>query len=492
VTSVNDSLLSWLVELSKIDLATLTEAERVTVSQAIEEYERQRDALDPVNFATNVLDIKPWSKQSEILRAVDRYARVAVRSGHKIGKSTSAAILALWWMHRWPDGRVVMTAPTGRQVRIVLWREVTRLYRRARTPLGGELHKVPDQGLQYEDGREIVGFATDEPERIAGVSGAHVLYIVDEGSGVDEVIYEAIEGNRAGGAKLVVFGNPTQTSGTFYNAFTSAKDKWHTIHVSSEDSPNVTGECEIPGLATPDWVKEKLEEWGENSPLFQVRVSGNFPVQSENSVIGIGLVEAAARRYEDTLPDGPLEIGVDVARYGDDESVIWPCRGNKPLRPTVLNSMDNVEVAGKVMEVVRALRREGERPVVKVDVIGVGSGVCDILKRHRDIMVIEVNVGEAANVLPNGESGYNRLRDQLWFGVKEWLKAGGALPDDAKLHAELLAPKYGFTVTGHVKVESKEDIKKRLKRSPDRADALALAIYKAKKTGAWLYTHLEP
>ncbi len=112
-----------------------------------------------------------------------------------------------------------------------------------------------------------------------------------------------------------------------------------------------------------------------------------------------------------------------------------------------------------------------------VDVIGVGSGVADILRTHKSLEVIDVNVGESANVIIQGQPEYNRLRDQLWFGLKTWIKNGGALPDDGKLHAELLAPMYGFTVDGRLKVESKDDIKKRLKRSPDRADAMALACY---------------
>ncbi len=446
--------------------------------QALDLYEREQASRDPVRFSSEVLRITPWSKQAEILHAVEAYPRVAVRSGHKVGKSTSAAILALWWMHRWDDGRVVMTAPTGRQVRIVLWREVARLYRRAGgvAVLGGELHKVPDQGLQYADGREIVGFSTDEPERIAGVSGAHVLYIVDEGSGIEETIYEAIEGNRAGGAKLVVFGNPTQTAGTFYDAFTVAKDRWHCIHVSSEHSPNVTGECSIAGLATPEWVAEKLEEWGEESPLFQVRVRGNFPTQSENQVIGLQLVEGALSRYDDAEGQGVLEIGVDPARFGDDETAIQPVRGTKAYPPTIVRSMDTVQVAGKVLEIARSMRMPGEVPRLKVDVIGVGAGVADHLRQHRDMSVLDVNVGESATVSIPGEPGYARLRDQIWFGLKAWLATGG-IPDDGKLQADMLAPQYGFTVDGRIKVDSKDDIKKRLKRSPDRADALALAVY---------------
>jgi phage terminase large subunit len=474
--------ISWLKRLSELDFETLTEDERLVIAQAIAQYEM----ADPVVFAERRLGIRPWSRQSEILRAVAQYPRVAVRSGHKIGKSNSAAILALWWVCLYPDGKVIITAPTDRQVQGVIWKEIRRLYRTASPPIGGQLHRVADPGLQFDDGvREIRGFSTNEPEKIAGFSG-NILYIVDEGSGVDEQIYEVIEGSRAGGAKLVVFGNPTQTSGTFFEAFTSAKDAWHTIHVSSEDSPNITGECEIPGLAVREWMEEKLREWGEDSPLYQVRVRGNFPLQAENAVIGIGLVEEASKRWAEMPEDGPLTIGVDVARFGDDETVIQPVRGKKALKPITLNSMDTVQVAGRVAQVVREMRRDGEFPQVKVDVIGVGAGVADYLRALEGLeaVIVDVNVGEASTVSAPDEPEYARLRDQVWFMLKAWLKNGGAIPDDGKLHAELLAPLYGFTVDGKLKVEPKEETKKRIKRSPDRADALCLAAYPGRLT-AW-------
>lgn len=435
----------------------------------------RRLTADPVDFASAVLNLRPWSKQAHILRQVATHDRVAVRSGHKVGKSTLAAVAALWFPHAFRGGRVVMTAPTARQVRIVLWREVRRLYQRSSLPLGGKMNQLPELGFQAPGGGEVLGFSTDEPEKIAGVSGEHVLYIVDEGSGVDDEIFEAIEGSRAGGAKLLVLGNPTRTSGAFYRAFTSEAASWIALHVSSEHSPNITGEVSIPGLATSAWVDEKRTDWGEESPLFQVRVRGNFPMQAENSVIGLGLVEAARQRYEDVEDGGLLRIGVDVARFGDDESVIWPVRDVRALRPSVLKGEDVVQVAGKVMEVV-AIERRGIEPVrIQVDVIGIGAGVADILRNRHDegITVVDINAGGSAT-----DDAYARVRDEMWFQLKDWLKDGAGIPDDGMLHQELLAPTYSFLPTQKIKVESKDELKKRLSgRSTDRADALALAIY---------------
>jgi phage terminase large subunit len=430
---------------------------------------------DPVNFSTAVLNLPPWSKQADVMRAIASHDRVAVRSGHKVGKSTLSAAVALWWVHRHPGGRVVMTAPTSRQVRIVLWREVRRLYRGASIPLGGKMNQLPELGYQLPDGGEILGFSTDEPEKIAGVSGANILYIVDEGSGVADDIFEAIEGSRAGGAKIFVPGNPTRTSGAFYRAFTSEAASWKAMHISSEHSPNITGEAKIPGLATPEWVAEKLNDWGEESPLFQVRVRGNFPMQSENSVISLGLVEAARLRYDDVPNTGMLRIGVDVARFGADETVIWPVRDLKAGRPTVLKSFDTVAVAGKVVEVMMAERRGDERVCVQVDSVGVGGGVADLLRSvtRRGVEVVDVDAGSSSS-----DETYARVRDEMWFQLKTWLQGGAGIPDDGMLHQELLTPTYSFLPTQRIKVESKDEIKKRLSgRSTDRADALALAIY---------------
>jgi hypothetical protein len=425
---------------------------------------------------------------------------VAVRSGHKVGKSTSAVILALWWVCTRPRARVIMTSSTGRQVRAILWKELRRVYSSTRAKLGGELHKVPDAGLQYEDGREVVGFSTNEPEKMAGFSGPNILFILDEASGIPADIFEAIEGNRAGGARLVMFSNPTQTVGEFYEAFHSKRHLYRCIRVSSEETPNAQGDgLPIPGLATKAWIEEKKEEWGEDSPIYAVRVRGDFPRSGTNNVVSIVLLEQAVERwrslhdedlddeerYQFPAPDDEgLHLGVDVAREGDDESAVAPRRGFEMLPLRTFRGLDGPDLAGKVLEIALELRRPGEKVFAKVDVIGVGSSCFDALRRiakepGRDwLVIVPVNVAEAATIEPKKDDpGYYNLRTQLWFLLLAWLKAGGVLPDDGKLAGELAAPTYGFDLRGRRQLESKNDTKKRLGRSPDRADAVVLAIY---------------
>ena len=436
---------------------------------------------DPARFGREALGIKRlWSRQREILAKVSANNRVAVRSGHKISKSTSAVILALWFVTTRPRARVVMTSASYRQVRDILWKELRRIAGEAPIPIGGKLATDPDTGLQLRDGREIVGLSTNEPERIAGYSGPEMLFILDEASGIDEAVFEALEGNRAGGARIVLFSNPTQTSGTFFDAFHSKSEFWTTIHVSSEETPNVTGlEEPIPGLATADWVDEKRREWGENSALYAVRVRGDFPTQGDKAVIALTYVVQAVARWADEPDDqGPLVLGVDVARFGDDESVIVPRRGNRVWPARVLTQLDGPNLAGEVLALAREMRRPNERPTVNVDVIGVGASAFDVLARSDEVTANAVNVAEKATA-----EGYHSLRDQLWGATRDWLKAGGAIPDDARLQAELVSPVYAFDAQGRMQVESKQAMKKRLNRSPDRADALALAIYQPLSRG---------
>jgi phage terminase large subunit len=430
-----------------------------------------------------------------VLEACTKHRRVAVRSGHKVGKSTSAVILALWRVVCWARARVIMTSSSGRQVEDVLWKEMTRVYNGSKVDLGGRLHKVPGKGLKYSDGREVIGFSTDKQEKMAGFSGPNMLFIVDEASGVDERIFEAIEGNRAGGASIVMFSNPTQTSGSFYDAFHSKSHLWKRFQISSEESPNIlAGKVLIPGMAEPEWLAEKLDEWGRNSPLFQVRVLGEFPEQGANVVVPLWLVTQAEERWKGLvaaekaaaeagreLPadESTLELGVDPARFGDDESAIAARRGYRAFPIKAFVGLDGVQLAGEVLRVVWALRRPGEVPRVKVDVIGIGASCADQLRYHRDdnglpeVEVVEVNVAERATT-----DEHHRLRDQVWFAIPQWLAEGGALPEDGKLSRDLVAPTYSFDTQGRYEVEPKKETKKRLRNSPNRADALGLCIFR--------------
>lgn len=451
------------------------------MSAAID-YAAVLDALarEPTMFAEHMLTTRLWARQIEILNAVRDHKRVAIRSGHKCGKSTSLAVLALWWAYTHYRARVILTAASYAQVKNVLWKEIRRLYyqaKRAGVPLGGDMHELPDSGLKLAGEAEIIGLSAKDKEKIAGYSGPNMLFIADEASGIPDEVFEAIEGNRAGGARIAMISNPTQTSGYFYDAFHSDRGDWHCIHISSEECA-LLAPIEIgpdTGLATLDWVEEKKRDWGVDDNRYRVRVLGEFASDNDNSMISSAVVDAAIKRWPETTAAGPLRIGVDVARFGNDATAIVWSRGRWASAPTKLTKLDAVDVAGRVMQLVRDLKREAERPSVRVDVTGMGGGVADVLRREQDSIgfeLVEIDAHASATV-----EGYSRMRDQVWGSLKEWLKAGGAIANDRALAGDLTAPLYGFDVRGALKVESKIDLRKRIGRSTDAADALALAVF---------------
>jgi phage terminase large subunit len=454
----------------------------------------------PEDALTNARQTPGWcTYQADIARAVLEHSKVAVRSGHKLGKSLVAVIIAIWWVCTREEGRAVLTAATDRQVRRVLWRELRNVHRRLKkrgVAILPEPKLDPATGCQWPDGREIIGFATKVPENAAGFSGPALLFVLDEGSGIPTEIYEAFAGNMAGGAKLLALSNPTQTTGWFFEAFEVRRDFWHQIHLSIEDSPNYrAGAAVVPGLATRDYEAEIAEAYGKDSAFYQVRVAGNFPKNVPNAVIGLGMVEAAREAWDpEAIPESrTLDIGVDVARFGDDFSAACARRGltlytpaffeREHGIPAAVNGYDSKKVAGMALQVMRSIRQPGERVRIKIDAAGgYGGGVADELRAQKEageldefIEIIEVNV----SVKSAEPEKYPQLRDELWFGGRAWFKAGGAMYPDAKLESELIAPIYAPTAGGQFKVESKAETKKRLGRSPDRADAALLAIYEA-------------
>jgi phage terminase large subunit len=453
---------------------------------------------DPVAFAREVFGIEPWEGQEKILNGVAGHTFVTCRSGHKCGKSTSVALAAWWFACTREGARVIITAPTGRQVKQVVWREIRRLWRLALKR--GNPYGLPEPGLAPENGvalphdSQILGFTAENQEAMAGISAPEMLFVVDEASGVDEAIFEALFGNMAGGAKIVLISNPTQTSGTFFDSHHGKqspddKDDWHRIHISSEDTPNArSGEKLIPGLAEQGWVKMLQRKWGREDPRYQVRVLGNFPTANPNGVIGIGLLELSHDRWDDAqdcVPQGALVLGVDVARFGDDSSVVQPVRGLYGYPPTEVYGYNSIEVAGLTLKTALDLRVGDETITINVDAGGgYGGGVIDQLRASiEERGLINITVNEIHPSAMAWDPQYDLKRDELWFGIRTWLEQGGQLPRHEMLDGELLAPIYTFTIRGSkIKVEPKDEIKKRLGRSPDFADALALALVRQPQT----------
>lgn len=454
----------------------------------------ERAQRDPVWWCENVLRVKPWSKQVEIMQSVRDNPRTAVRSCHGIGKSFTAGQIILWFLNAFAPSIVLSTAPTWRQVEKLVWKEVRASYARATAIDGGlggallpaspELHIVRDQWY-------AAGLSTNDPNKFQGYHEEHILVIVDEAAGVPEDIFEAIEGVLTSEhSRLLLLGNPTSIGGTFHKAFRGAG--YHTIHIGAFDSPNftafgitpedfpgnsweekITGRLPNPKLITPEWAYDKFLKWGPDSPAYQARVLGNFPEAGDDTLIPLAWVEAAQARWLDVEPGEPIEIGCDVARYGSDETVIAIRRGGRVEPLLVYAQKDTMETAG----LVKAAHAETSATAIKVDEIGIGAGVVDRLKELK-CPATGVNVASA----PVEPERFMNLRAELWWNLRERLDPNPrvnpnpiALPPDDQLLADLTNVKYKIDSRGRIQLESKEEIKKRLGRSPDRGDAVVLA-----------------
>ena len=437
-------------------------------------YERWDEHCDsPVQFAQDVLGVELWSKQEEVLEAVRDHPRVAVKSGNGLGKGYCASVAILWFLVCHDPAVVLSTAPTFRQVRHVLWREVHRLYHRAKFSLGG---KLLDTRLEMSEGRFALGLSADSDDEFQGFHSPNMLIVVDEAEGVEEKIYEAIEGIMTSeNCRVLLIGNPTTMDGAFRRVFYEERDLYHTITISALDSPNVKeGKAVIRGLATRRWVEERRKVWGEENPIYQARVLGEFPDEGEDTLIALSLVEAAAHReMEDSDPSGPVVVAVDVARFGSDKSVILRRRGMVVEELQAHRGLDTMKLTGLVVDAINTW----EPDEVVVDEVGIGAGVVDRLKElgHQ---VQGINVGTAAR----DSEHYANLRAEGYWNLRQlFLDGRVGIPQDNELVGQLAGLRYSFNSLGKVLIESKEEMRRRGTPSPDKADALVLAFLSTKR-----------
>ena len=463
--------------------------------------EQSGSALTPLEFATNILGVKLWDKQKEVLNSLVEHRRVAVKSGNGLGKGFCAAVVLLWFMHTHQDSAIALsTAPTFRQVRHILWRQVHRLHRPNSAVLGG---KMLDTRWEFEDDRYAMGLSAENADQFQGFHSPNMLIVVDEAEDVSDEIYEAIEAvMTAADPLLLLIGNPTTVTGAFRRAFYEERQLYHNITISALDSPNVkAGKTLVPGLTSAKWVQERKDTWGEDNPIFKARVLGQFPDQAEDTLISLTDIEAAAQRWIDTpekteeessteslvessgdLPDATeteVVLAVDVARFGSDRSVILRRIGNRVMDIRTFREMDTMQLSGWVAAAIR----ETSPQRVCIDEIGVGAGVVDRLKELGH-PVRGINVARRAQQ----ERLFTNVRAEGYWRLKELFASGDiAIPDDHQLMGELAALRYSFDSQGRVLMESKEAMRQRGLPSPDKADALMLAfVESANKTRLWI------
>ena len=429
----------------------------------------RRYRSDPVLFAREVCQIEPDDWQAELLMAIadPSKRRISVRSGHGVGKSTAVAMAAVWHCCVRIPSKTVVTAPTSAQLFDACFAEMKNVAKRLRPPFNTVLEVKSDRiELKSKPESTFISCRTsraEQPEALAGVHSPSVLLLADEASGVHEKVFEAASGSMSGEhATTVLTGNPTRNTGFFFDTHNRLKNDWYTMHVSCVDSKRVAD----------DYVEDMKRRYGEDSPAFHVRVLGNFPPAEEDTVIPVGLIDYAmssdVRVHEDTV----ATWGLDVARQGNDASVLCKRQGAVVHPLKVWRGMDLMQLSGVVKHEYDVLAPSKRPREIIVDSNGFGAGVLDRL-REVGLPARGLNVSERAM----NKDIYLNLRAELWFKAKQWLEGMDVkLPRDDALWAELAAPKYFFTSSGKIQVESKEAMKKRGVASPDRADALCLAL----------------
>jgi len=423
----------------------------------------------------------PLSHKKQNQAAFNHCLQLATASGHDIGKSALVSMIIWWGMCTMEDTRIVVTANTDTQLKTKTWPEVAKWYRLLicrhwfRMTATSISSMDPDHERTWR--ADAIPWNEQRTESFAGLhnEGKRILVIFDEASAIHDAIWEVTEGALTDSNTemfWLCFGNPTRNTGRFRDCFTRLKHRWVTHQIDSLTVEDINHTR----------FEQMVEDYGEDSDFVRVRVRGLFPRAGTNQFIPSDSVESAMDPdTEYTCQGGDAYVlGVDVARFGDDESVVFARQG-RDARNTGMwtyRGLDTMQLAAQVA------RLAGEAPsypdAIFVDEGGVGGGVVDRL-RQLGYSVIGVNFGARADMRGHSDFGnegeqYSNKRAEIWGSMRQWLKQGAMLPDDAELMAQLIGPEYGLNLRGEIQLERKADMKKRGIASPDRADALALTF----------------
>lgn len=407
------------------------------------------------------LGVNPTLQQLEIMKAIDDGAkRVAVKSGHGTGKSALVSWIALWTMFRKDDAKIPITAPSSPQLLSTLMPEIKKWASALPKELRGLLDFKSDEINCDNNGNKLIMRTArkETPEALQGYHSKNLTYLIDEGSGVCNDVFEVIEGALTGKDNMVIMvGNPTRTSGYFYDAFHKNKDLWKTFTLNAEQSPNVSKEA----------IDRAKKMYGEYSDAYRVRVLGEFPRASSDALFSVEDLEEALNRVVDSGVGDEI-WGLDVAEFGDDCSALCKRSGFK-IRPIL--TYRNLDSEGLADVIHLEYKKSQVKPKgIYVDTIGVGAGVWSILLR-RGLPVIRADVRRTSF----SEQTFNK-RAEMYLRLKEVIGFLD-LPRDDELFGDLSAIAYKFDNKANTQIVPKSEIKKRLGRSPDKSDSLALTFY---------------
>lgn len=448
----------------------------------------QRWFEQPVAWVRDVVQFEgegPADYQLAVLSALPEKKRVSVRGPHGLGKTTIMAWAILWFATTRDglDWKIPTTASWWRQLQKFLWPEIHKWSRKLDwSKLGREPFnrwELQQLNLKLRTG-EAFAAASSDPAALEGAHADHLLYIFDESKAIDPETFDAAEGAFAGTgeAMALAFSTPGPPQGRFYDIHRRSRglEDWHTIHITLDQAI-------AAGRIDRAWSEQRARQWGPTSPVYLNRVKGEFANSDEDSTIPLEWIEAANRRWEEwndaEEPQlGTIEaIGVDVARSGSARTVLALRAGPVIVQLRDYQRLATTATTGKVRQVVRRF----PHAVPVVDVIGIGAGVVDQL-REANLAVIAFNASEWTDVTDaSGELGFLNKRSAAWWHLRDLLDPSNdsdvCLPPNDMLLGDLCAPKWAENSRGVIKVESKQDLAKRLGRSTDFGDAVIQAFW---------------
>lgn len=430
----------------------------------------------PVEFAIDILKVQPTLEQQAVMNDVAKFPMVSVKSGHGVGKSALESWIIWWYISTRPYPKILCTAPTKHQLHDILWAEVSKWKRNSKSldeDFEWTSEKIYLKGSQEE--WFAIARTSNKPDALQGTHAEHVLIIIDEASGVPDIVFEPVLGSMSTiDAKLLMCGNPTQLAGFFYESHTTKRElyKTHTIDGSK---------CE---RVDKNYVKTIIEMFGKDSDVYRVRVAGEFPKSNPDSFIGLDMIRTE-KKVIDVVES--IDLGVDVARYGDDESVVATTYNKSQVeRLNVFKHNDTMKLTGQIVNIIKMLNLKYPLITVrvKIDCDGLGVGVYDRLKE----VIVEKNLkakaiechfgGKGGKVSYDEPIEYYNSTGIMWGTLRSKLKNNEiTIPNNEELIKQITNRKYFINSDGTIKLERKEDMKKRNVHSPDRADAVVLSLY---------------
>lgn len=432
-----------------------------------------------LDYVKEVIGVVPDDHQGAVLESLAATPRTSVRSGHGVGKSAAESWSIKWFMYSRPFPKVPCTAPTQHQLHDILWAELNKWNRQS---ADGDLFLWTDERFYHKAHREewfAVPRTATKPDALQGFHAEHLLFILDEASGVPDKVFEPVLGALSTeGAKLLACGNPTQLTGWFFDSHNGKRDMYSVFHIDGRSSQRVD----------PDYVAMIIAMYGEDSDVFRVRVAGEFPKAMPDSFIPMEWVERASSKTLIPFLPRRIDIGIDVARFGDDQSVLCPVFDKRQQqRPEIFHHNDTMQIAGQTVQLLETYGEKfGHVPIsVRVDCDGLGVGVYDRVseivrqRKWKHVRMHEGHFGGAGGkVSAEDPVRVSNSTGLMWGAVREGLRTGRLeLWHSDRQISELSSRKYRINSDGEIELERKEDMKKRIQKSPDLADALALAVY---------------